>query len=166
MAAGSLDQSDAMLFGRRTYQAFESFWPRAVDDSPTAPQPHGPGRSREMRAFAVWINTVTKVVFSKTLNKVTWNNSRLVHDFDAREIEAMKKGPGKAIMVFGSGSIVALLGQQGLIDEYQLIVSPILLGDGRSLLAGVAKSVRLELLEAKPYPAGNVMLRYAPAKKS
>lgn len=160
-AAGSLSGADAMLFGRRTYDMFESFWPRAVDDSPTAPVPHGgERRSREMRAMGVWINEATKIVFSRTRKEVSWNNSRLVHAIDPGEIEALKRGPGKDIMIFGSGSVVSQLTQHGLIDEYQFIISPILLGGGKSLLAGLTKPARLDLAEIKAYKAGNVMVRY------
>jgi dihydrofolate reductase len=166
MAASSLEGSDAMLFGRKTYQMFESFWPHAVTDSPTTRDPHGPVGSREMRTLGIWINAATKVVFSKTLKKVTWNNSRLIHEFDPRAIVAMKKEPGKDMMVFGSGTLVAQLVQAGLIDEYHLVVSPVLLGGGRSFLDGLAQRSPLKLLELKQYPSGNVMLRYAPATGS
>jgi dihydrofolate reductase len=159
--AASVSGADTMLFGRRTYDMFESFWPHAVDDSPTSPAPHGgERRSQEMRAMGVWINEATKLVFSKTRKKVTWNNSRLVAEIDPREIEALKQQPGKDIMIFGSGSVVSQLTTHGLIDEYQLIVGPILLGAGKSLLTGMANRVKLELAEARTYKAGNVMLRY------
>jgi dihydrofolate reductase len=154
--------TDTILFGRRTYELFEGFWPHAVDDSPTAPDPHGAGRrSPEMRAMAIWLNETTKLVFSRTLKGVTWRNSRLLHELDPREIEAMKRQSGKDMIVFGSGSIVSQLTQHGLIDEYQFVVSPILLGSGRPLLSGLSKSSRLDLLEAKEHQSGNVMLRYA-----
>jgi dihydrofolate reductase len=163
MAAESLPAADTILFGRRTYELFEGFWPHAVDDSATAPDPHAAGRrSGDIRAIATWINETTKVVFSRTRKDVTWRNSRLLHELDAREIEAMKRQPGRDMIVFGSGSIVAQLTRHGLIDEYHFIVVPILLGSGRLLLNDVPKSVRLDLLEAKPYASGNVMLRYAP----
>jgi len=153
---------DTILFGRRTYELFESFWPRALDDSPTSPDPHRAGRlSPEMRAMAIMLNETTKLVFSRTLKEVTWKNSRLLHRLDPREIEAMKEQPGRDIIIFGSGSIVSQLTQHGLIDEYQLVVSPILLGSGRPLLSGVSKSLRLDLREAREYPSGNVRLRYA-----
>lgn len=156
--------SGAILFGRRTYQQFESFWPHALSDAPTAPSPHRPGHaSPELRAMAVWINEATKLVFSKTLRQVTWRNSRLLHELDPREIESLKRQPGPDMMIFGSGSIASQLTQHGLIDEYQLVVSPILLGSGRSLISDVPRSLRLDLLEAKPYPSGNVALRYARA---
>ena len=158
--------SDNMiLFGRRTYDMFESFWPHVVGDSPTAPDPHAPGRqSPELRAMGVWINEATKVVFSRTRKGVTWKNSRLLHEFEPRAVEALKREPGRDIMIFGSGSIASQLTEHGLIDEYQFIAGPLLLGSGRSLLSGVPKTVKLNLLEARPYPSGNVMLRYARAK--
>jgi dihydrofolate reductase len=155
-AAGSLGGADAMLFGRRTYEMFESFWPHAADEDPHAPGGHSP----EMRAMADWINRSAKLVFSRTRTEVPWQNSRVLPAFDPGEIQALKDQPGGDIMVFGSGSIVAQLTEHGLIDEYQLVVTPLLLGGGRPWLADVAKRVRLELLEAKAYPSGNVRLRY------
>lgn len=150
-----------ILFGRRTYEQFESFWPHALDGSRTAPSPHGPERSVEMRGMAIWINAAKKIVFSRTRKDVTWSNSSLLRELDPRAIEKMKQQPGGGgMLIFGSGSIASQLTQHGLIDEYQFIVSPLLLGDGRSLLAGVPKSVRLELLEARSFPSGNVLLRY------
>ncbi len=153
--------TDTVLFGRRTYELFAGFWPHALDDGPTAPDPHGPGRSREMRAMATWLNEATKLVFSRTLKDVTWRNSRLLHELDPREIEDMKKQPGKNMIVFGSGSIASQLTRHGLVDEYQFVVSPVLLGSGRPLLSGASKGARLDLVEVKRYPSGCVMLRYA-----
>jgi dihydrofolate reductase len=164
-AAGQLSGTGTILFGRRTYDMFERFWPNALTDTATAPDPHAPGRQTQaLRAMAVWINEATKVVVSRTRKEVTWKNSRLLPEFDPREIEALKSQAGSDIMIFGSGSIVSQLTQHRLIDEYQFVVSPILLGCGRSLLSDVSKSLRVNLLEAKPYPSGNVMLRYAPSK--
>jgi dihydrofolate reductase len=160
--AKEIPEFDTILFGRRTYQQFEGFWPHALDDSATAPDPHGDGRrTREIRDMAAWINEATKLVFSRTLWDVKWRNSRLVHEFDPREIQALKRQPGKNIIVFGSGSIVSQLTEHGLIDEYQFVVTPIILGGGRQLLNGVSKSLKLDLLEAKGHQSGNVVLRYA-----
>jgi dihydrofolate reductase len=156
-----------VLFGRRTYEMFASFWPRFFDDAATAPDPHAAGRrSPALRDMAVFLNEAEKLVFSRTLAEVTWKNARLLRRLDPREIAAMKSAPGKDMIVFGSGSIVSQLTEHGLIDEYQLVVSPVFLGGGRSLIAGLPKSVRLDLLEAKTYPAGNVMLRYAPIERA
>jgi len=164
-AGEGMSGQGAILFGRRTYEMFQAFWPHALEDPATAPDPHMPGRrSPEIRAMAVWINEAAKVVFSKTLKDVTWKNTRLLHAFDPREVEAMKKQPGPDMIVFGSGSIASQLTAHGLIDEYRFVVGPVLLGSGRPLISGVPKSSRLDLLEAKTYPSGNVMLRYAPHK--
>jgi len=163
-AAAESREIDTMLFGRRTYEMFESFWPHALDDSA---DPHDARRrSPAIRNQAIWINETPKVVFSRTRKEVTWKNSRLLPELDPREIEAMKNQPGKDMIVFGSGSIVSQLTEHGLIDEYQFVVAPVLLGSGRSLISGVAKNLRLELVEARPFASGNVMLRYAPRKQA
>ena len=161
-AVASSATFDTVIFGRVTYERFEKFWRHAVDESSDVPDPHRPGqRSREHRAIAIWLNEATKLVFSRTLKDVTWKNSRLIHELDPREVEATKQQPGKDMMIFGSGSIVSQLTQHGLIDEYQFVVCPVFLGSGRPLLSGVSKSVRLELLEARRYQSGDVLLRYA-----
>jgi len=153
---------DTVLFGRRTYELFEKFWKHAVDDSSTAPDPHHRGeRTKEHRAIAIWLNQITKLVFSRTMKNATWKNSRVLHEFDPREIETMKSQPGKDMMIFGSGTIVSQLTQHGLIDEYQFVVCPILLGSGRPLLSNVSKDSRLDLVEVKQYPSGDILLRYA-----
>jgi dihydrofolate reductase len=162
-AAQAIERSEAgaMLFGRRTYEMFESFWPHALDDPHTSPDPHGPGRrSQAMRAMAVWINQSEKIVFSKTRKDVTWQNSRLVREIDVRAMTELKRAPGEDIMIFGSGSVVSRLSELGLIDEYRFIVCPVLLGDGKLLLQGVSKRSSLRLVESKASAAGNVMLRY------
>jgi dihydrofolate reductase len=156
-----MPHADTVLLGRRTYELFAGFWPHALDDSGTAPDPHHPGRrSPQHHAIAVWLNQATKLVFSRTLKDVTWHNSLVLDAIDPRAIEAMKATPGKDMMIFGSGSIVSQLTRHGLIDEYQLMVCPVLLGTGRSLLGGVSKPVKLELMETRRYPSGDVLLRY------
>ncbi len=111
--------------------------------------------------IALALNGMTKLVFSRTMQDVTWRNARLLHELDPHKIEAMKRQPGDHMIVFGSGSIVSQLTQYGLIDEYHFVVCPILLGSGQPLLSGVSRRLQLDLLEAKPLPSGNVMLRYA-----
>jgi dihydrofolate reductase len=154
-----------ILFGRRTYEMFAAFWPRALDQPAGSPDPHAAGRrSADLRAMAVFLNEAEKVVFSRTLKDVTWKNSRLVRELDPRDIAAMKSKPGPDILVFGSGSIASELTRHGLIDEYEFIVCPVLLGGGRTLISGVPERSKVELLESTKYPSGNVMLRYARAK--
>ncbi len=156
-AAEAIERADidTILLGRRTYELFEAFWAHALDDSPAAPNPHDAGRSPEMRAMAIMLNETTKFVFSRTLKEITWKNSRLLDDFDPREIETMKRLPGKDMIIFGSGSIVSQLTQHGLIDEYQFVVSPILLGSGRPLVSGVSTHLKLQFQGAKEYASGN-----------
>jgi dihydrofolate reductase len=155
--------ADTVLFGRRTYEQFETFWPHALD--PDVMDPHDPEReiSPAMRAMAVMLNEATKIVFSRTLQDATWKNSELRHELDPVEIAALKEGPGPDIMIFGSGSVVSQLTQHGLIDEYQFVVMPVLLGQGRNLLTDVSTNTRLDLKEATPYSSGKVLLRYARA---
>ncbi len=161
MGAGNAGGADMILFGRRTYEMFESFWPKVVSDAPTAPDPHAKGRATaEARAMGEWINAATKWVFSRTRKEVSWNNSHLRREIDAREIEALKRGPGKDIMVFGSGSVVSRLTELGLVDAYDLIVAPVLLGRGRPLVDGLSANHRLKLAEAHPFRSGNVLLHY------
>jgi len=160
-AAESHERIDTMLFGRRTYEMFEQFWPHALDDPETAPDPHSAGRrSTVNREMAVWINETNKIVFSRTRKDVTWQNSQLIRELEPQNIEAMKGGPGSDMIVFGSGSIVGQLSEHGLIDEYMLVVNPILLGDGRPLIRGMAKRTKLNLQDATSYSSGHVMLRY------
>lgn len=160
---------DTILFGRRTYEMFESFWPYALKKGSGYPDPHDPSRviqlSPEMRAMAVMLNEATKVVFSRTLEKATWENSRVLREVDPKEIRAMKRGSGKDIMIFGSGSIVSQLTEHRLIDEYQFVVNPVLLGKGLPVMRDVSTRVPLTLEETKRYPSGNVLLRYGIASQ-
>jgi dihydrofolate reductase len=162
-AAEGISGFDTVVFGRRTYELFEGFWRHAgVDEFGTIPDPHDPRRrSPEHGAIAIALNRMTKLVFSRSMKDVTWRNSRLLRELDPREIETIKAQPGKDLIVFGSGSIVSQLTHHSLIDEYQFAVCPVLLGSGQPLVQGVSRRLRLDLLEAKRLPSGDVMLRYA-----
>jgi len=164
-AAGeSASSVDTILFGRKTYEMFARFWPNVSVEAPTAPDPHAGGRqSADVRNIASVLNRMTKLVFTNTLKTVTWENSQIAGVFDPAGVEAMKKTEGKDMIVFGSGTIVSELTKHGLVDEYQFVVSPLLLGNGRPMIAGLDDRAKLTLLEAKRYPSGNVMLRYSRA---
>lgn len=164
-AAAKAAGPGTLLFGRKTYEMFESFWPNQLDDSGTAQNPHGPGRSAEMHDLAVNINDAEKIVFSRTMKEPTWKNSRVIREFDPKQVEAMKKEAGKDMMIFGSGEIASQLTEHGLIDEYQFIVSPVVLGSGKNLIKDVKDCARLDLLECKPYSSGNIMMRFMSRKK-
>ena len=155
---------DAMLFGRRTYELFEQFWPKALDGSDTSPDPHAPGRrSKDLHEMAVFINEKEKLVFSRERCDFTWQNTRQLPTLDRKVVEALKDEPGGDIIVFGSGSVVAQLTELGLVDEYQLVVTPVLLGDGRSLVTGLGRKIDLKTLEARAFSSGSVLLRFAPS---
>lgn len=147
----------AFLFGRRTYEMFAAFWPH-VDQGPTGP--HGEPMSPELRKMAKTLNATPKVVFSRTLKEASWKPTRILPSLDPREVARMKQQPGGDMMVFGSGSIVSQLTEQRLIDEYQLVVNPVLLGSGKALVDGFSEMVGLRLEEARSFPSGNVLLRY------
>jgi dihydrofolate reductase len=160
-AAQSMPGTGAMLFGRKTYDIFESFWPHASDEDPHAAGRHDPA----IKKMADWINAAEKLVFSLSKRALSWNNSRLLGPFEPAKVEELKRAPGRDIMLFGSGSLVSLLSQHRLIDEYRFVVGPLLLGKGQLLLRDMPSSVRLELSDVKRYSAGNVMLSYVPSAK-
>jgi dihydrofolate reductase len=147
-----LNSVDTLLFGRVTYELMASYWPTpdAIKNDPIV---------------AEKMNTLPKIVFSKTLNKVGWNNTRLVKDVISKEIEKMKQVPGKDIVILGSGSIMSEFAQRGLIDEYRIMVNPIVLGDGKPLFKGIKDRLNLKLTKTRTFGNGNVLLYYQPVKK-
>jgi len=154
-AAHEMAQADTILFGRVTYQMFESVWPKVAVD-PNAP--------KEARTTANEVNQMTKVVFSQTLKEVTWQHSQLFKGNLAEEVRKFKQGNGLDIIIFGSGTIVQQLSAEGLIDEYLFVVTPVVLGAGKPLFKDV-KKFTLELLEARDFHSGNVLLHYRSDKK-
>jgi dihydrofolate reductase len=164
---GNLGDNGTILFGRKTYDSFESFWPNALKEGEASKKvkaPHGEKRESEaLYQMAKWINDATKIVFSKSRKDVSWHNSKLIREFDPKAIEDMKQQSGKDMIVFGSGSIVSLLTQHGLIDDYLFVVCPLILGSGKSIFTGPEKHLKLELVESKSYPRGNVTMRYRKA---
>lgn len=143
-------RADMLLAGRVTYQLFESVWPKMAAD-PNAP--------KDMQATGRELNEMTKVVFSTTLKDVTWENSRLLRRNVAQEVSQIKQGSGSSILIFGSGTIVQQLTAAGLIDEYFLAVTPVILGAGKPMFAG-AGHVSLKLVDTQSFASGNVLLQY------
>ena len=109
------------------------------------------------------MNKLPKVVFSRTLEKASWNNTKLVKGDLASEIRKMKQEPGEGMAILGSGTIVSQLAQEGLIDEYQFVVDPIVLGKGRTMFDGVKEKLHLKLTKSRAFGNGNVYLCYEPA---
>ena len=136
-----------LVFGRKTYDLMVSFWP-----TPMASQ-HEPVVAQRM-------NALRKVVFSRTLEKASWNNTMLVKGDLASAVRKMKADPGEGMVILGSGSIVSQLAQEGLIDEFQVVVNPVVLGGGRTMFNGVKQKLNLNLVETRPFPSGKVFLRY------
>ena len=104
-----------------------------------------------------------KIVFSKTLDTVEWNNSSLIKEVVPEAITQLKQEPGKDIVIYGSASLVSALTNLGLIDEYQLLIHPIVLGTGKPLFQGIQNRVALKLLNTTNHPSGVVVFYYRPA---
>ena len=138
------------MFGRITYDLMTRYWPT-------------PAAMKNSPAVAEGINKVPKVVFSRTLDKASWNNTRLVKGDPVQEVRKMKAAPGEDMVILGSGSIVSQLAQAGLIDEYQIVVSPIVLGEGKTMFDGIQKKLPLTLAKSRTFGNGNVLLCYKPA---
>ncbi len=151
-----VSSADTLILGRVTYQSFAGSWPYV---------PENPSVSEGEKEYARKLNSMRKIVFSKTLEKAEWNNSQLVKEVLPEEIAKMKQEPGKDIVIYGSASIVQTLTNLGLIDEYQLLVHPVVLGSGKPLFAGIAKPAQLRLLQTKSFPSGVVGLYYEPQSK-
>jgi dihydrofolate reductase len=153
-----LSNADTILFGRITYQLMESYWPSVVKN-PTGNKP--------MDEFALLIDNISKIVFSRTLKNVDWKNTGLKKEFIKEEVIELKlsrNGRSKNILV-GSPSLIVALTQLNLIDEYQLAVQPIILGSGLPLFKNVRERVDLKLLKTKTFGCGAVALYYEPTKK-
>jgi dihydrofolate reductase len=112
------------------------------------------------------MNKADKIVFSRTLKKAGWNNTRLVEDNIVEEIMKMKRMPGKDMTLLGSGSIVTLFAEQGLIDEYQVMVDPVVLGRGTPIFKGIKHKLDLKLIATRTFKSGVVLLSYQPAMNS
>ena len=148
-----LSRTDTILLGRVTYEALASYWPQEAA---------GLDCAREDIAYADMMNNYTKIVFSRTLDKAEWNNTRLIKKNIKEEIVSLKKQPGKDIIVFGSGKVAAALIQWGLVDEYQIWVHPVILGKGKPLFKGLPHRLTMNLYKTKIFRSGVVILYYSP----
>ncbi len=151
-AVEMLNSVDMLLFGRVTYELMASYWP-TLDVMKNDP------------IVAERMNNLPKIVFSKTLDKVEWKNTRLVKDNIEEEIKNIKKEPGKDIALLGSGSMMSQFEQRGLIDEYRIMVNPIVLGSGNPLFKGIKDRLKLKLTKTRTFQNGNVLLYYQPVGK-
>jgi len=145
-----LKKEDLILFGRKTYELMEDFWPNAKDDSRI---------TKSMIEFSEIINSIKKIVFSKTLEKVNWQNSELCKNELVEEIQNLKIQKGKNIAV-GSLSLASQLTNLEMIDEYYFVVQPIILGKGKKLFDKLYVRQNLKLIDTKTFNSGVVVLHY------
>jgi dihydrofolate reductase len=145
-----LDDADVILYGRKTYQLMESYWPTACDD---------PGSTESEKRFADIINPVKKIVFSRSLKKVDWQNSELAEDDLVSTVKELKKQEGKPIAV-GSINIAGQLFKENLIDEFWFAVHPVISEKGPRLFEGINLDTRLKFLDSKKFSSGVIVLHY------
>jgi dihydrofolate reductase len=147
-AAKGMAETDAHLFGRRTYLKMAEFWPTAPADDP----------------FAQYLNSTPKYVASRTLKSADWENSTLISGDVVEAVRALKDQPGGTIGVLGSGNLVRTLTEHDLVDEYSLTVSPVVLGGGKRLFPDDGVLRKLELVRTLPTSTGSVVLSYRPLR--
>jgi dihydrofolate reductase len=139
-----------LLFGRITYDLMCSHWPT-------------PMAAKNDPVVAAGMNKAVKLVVSRTLDKPTWNNTTVIKDDLPTAIHSLKQQPGSDVVILGSGSIVAQLTQAGLIDSYQIMVIPMVLGSGKSMFTGVTDRRRMKLTNTRAFRNGSVLLSYEQA---
>ena len=143
---------DTMLFGRITYEVMASYWPT-------------PASSTEDPMITDFMNNTNKIVFSKTLEEVEWKNSTLSKEIIPGEIEKLKQEAGKDIIIYGSGSIVSQLMKLDLIDEFKIMINPVVLGKGKPLFQNIEEKSSLKLLNTRAFTGGSVLLTFQTNKK-
>ena len=147
-AIGQLDSASALIFGRKTYELMAGYWPTpdGIKDDPDV---------------ADRMNSIPKMVFSGTLHQAGWTNTKLIKSIVKEEIENLKQQSGKDIFILGSANLATTFRQLGLIDEYRVMVNPIILGKGNPLFPLSDKRESLVLTKTRPFRNGNVLLIYS-----
>jgi dihydrofolate reductase len=146
---GNAVAGGVLVFGRKTYETMASFWPT-------------PQAAEQFPEVARQMNALPKVVFSKTMDRASWNNTTVVRGDLVGEMRKLKGSSGEPIAILGSGSIVSQLTQAGLIDEYQVLVIPVVLGEGTTMFEGAKKKLDLTLTESRTFRNGKAFLVYEP----
>jgi len=151
-AVDNLNNADMLLFGRVTYELMAGYWPTelATTDDPVV---------------AGKMNSLPKVVFSKTLSSAEWNNTTLVKENYEEEVLKLKQQPGRNLVIFGSSDLAVTFMEHDLIDEFQIFVNPVILGKGKPLFNGIKHRYKLKLLSTRTFGSGNVLLCYQPLSK-
>lgn len=146
--SGNASGNGRLLFGRVTYQQMASFWPT-------------PQAAQQMPAVAAGMNRMPKVVFSRTLTEASWQNTTLIKDDLTDAVRKLKQDSGPDMCILGSGTIVAQLSAAGLVDAYQIVVVPVVLGAGRTLFDS---NLQLKLTSSRAFGNGNVVNSYEPRR--
>ncbi len=154
--AGNAQGGGILLFGRVTYDLMKIYWPT-------------PMAAQNNPLVAERMNSMQKIVFSRTLDqasfsKTAWSNTQLIKGNLVEEVCRLKQDCQQGIAILGSGSIVSQLAQAGLMDEFQIVVAPIVLGKGRGLFSGLKQHLNLKLTESHSFNNGNTFLRYEPIR--
>ncbi|MHB9032585.1 MAG: dihydrofolate reductase family protein [Anaerolineae bacterium] len=149
------NNADVMIVGRVLYQEMAAYFPRVVNDTSASP--------RE-RQGAQLMNSIPKIVYSRTLDKLDWQNCLLAKEIDRARIRALKEQPGKDIILAGGATIAREFIRRGLVDEYHIVVHPVVLGQGSPLFGGLEHALDLELVESRLLGSGVVLLHYRPAQ--
>lgn len=146
-AKENLGAQNTLVFGRVTYELMKAYWPTsdAFRDNPT---------------IAGYMNNMPKLVISNTLSNVDWQNTTIIRGDIVEEFRKLKQQPGTHMTIFGSGQLVAALTAHQLIDEYQFMVNPVIVGRGTPLFKLMQNSVPLKLTESRNFKNGNVLLKY------
>ncbi|MFA9289318.1 MAG: dihydrofolate reductase family protein [Weeksellaceae bacterium] len=147
-----LEGADTLIFGRVTYQSFVEYWPNAQETL-----------HDNEKKVAEQINKAKKIVFSRTLQEVEWN-STLMREVMPDDILKLKQESGKDIVIFGSPTIAQTFMRRGLVDEYHLLVQPVILGKGLQLYEDIHDRMKLQHLDTETFKSGVVLLKYAPIK--
>jgi len=142
-----LDETSTLVFGGKTYKMMADFWPSDI-------------AVKTVANTATRMNSLHKIVFSRTLKKVEWNNSELHNSGIAEAILNTKRKPGKDIAVLGSSNLCLTLIKENLLDEIRIMVNPVVLGHGTPLFSGLNEPLKLELTSERAFKSGNVLLTY------
>ena len=147
-----LNDAGGLIFGRVTYQGMASYWPtaKAIEDDPRV---------------AKLMNSIQKYVFSNTLDRAEWNNTQIIKGDASSGLKELKQQNGKELFIFGSAELSSAFTRDHLIDEYRLIVNPIILGAGNPLFKQSDGMLKLKLGSMKTFHNGNVLLYYQPERK-
>lgn len=148
--ADNASSGNELVMGRRTYDLMTAYWPTDF-------------ARRNDPVMAVAMNSLPKIVFSRTMRKAVWNNTRLIGSDPVEAMRALKREEGRDMVVLGSGRIVCLLAQAGLVDSFQFVIVPVALGAGHSVFAGISENLRLQPIGSRTFKNGNVVLTYVPA---